>query len=243
MAQQRQDERRDDVAGYAAPVLPREVEIGGEPFTLRRMTAADADRLHAFFLALPPSDLLVLRRDVTDGRAINDWVAEVERGETVTILAETGGAVMGEATLHLTGVPWSRHVGIIRVFTAREQRGRGLGRLLLEEICRLAPSMGIEKLVAEVTPAQVPAQRLLEQLGFKAEATLAGWVKDRYHRPHDIIMMTRDLVDPHREVPAGGEPAAWRCTACGVVTRAPEPPNHCPDCGAGAGFLLRTDEE
>lgn len=234
-----------DVEGFVAPALPREVEVGGELFTLRRMTAADVDRLHAFFLALPAADLLVLRRDVTDGRQVNNWVAEVERGETVTIVAETGGAIMGEATLHLSGVPWSRHVGIVRVFTAYVQRGRGLGRLLLDDLCRLAPSLGIEKLVAETTVEQTPAQALLTQLGFQEEARLRSYVKDRYGRPHDLVMMTRSVVAPGLPARAGDDeqPAAWRCTACGVVIRVPEPPNHCADCGAGAGFLLRIDEE
>jgi L-amino acid N-acyltransferase YncA len=234
-----------DVQGHVAPGLPRTIDLGGEPLTLRRMTAADADRMHAFFLALPAADLLLLRRDVTDGRQIDNWVAEIERGETVTVIAVGDGTVMGEATLHLSGVPWTRHVGVVRVFTAREQRGRGLGRLLLEEICALAPSLGIEKLVAEMTVEQVPAQRLVAQLGFVEVARLPRYVKDRYGRPHDLIMMMRDVADP--DLPplgaADGRPAPWRCTACGVVTHAPEPPNRCADCGAGPGFLLRTDEE
>ena len=228
----------------ASRSLPREIEVGGEPLTLRRMDAADIDRLHAFFLALPAADLLFLRRDVTDGRQILDWVGEVERGETVTLVAESEGTVMGESTLHLTGVPWTRHLGIVRVFTAREQRGRGLGRLLMEEICTLAPALGIERLVAEMTVEQVAAQRLMADLGFGEEARLSGYVKDRYGRPHDLIVMTRACADP--AAPTGehdGRAVAWRCTACNVITHAPERPSRCADCGAGPGFLLRTDEE
>lgn len=238
-------QRAGDVRGFIAPTLPREIEVGGEPMILRRVTPADADRLHAFFLVLPAADLLLLRRDVTDGREINNWMREIERGETVTIIAETEGTVMGEATLHLTGVPWSRHVGIVRVFTAREQRGRGLGRLLIEEIIRLAPSLGIEKLVAEMTVEQVAAQRLIEQMGFREEARLAKYVKDRYHRPHDLIIMTKDVPGAERMAAAEieGRPVPWRCTACGVVTHSADPPNRCADCGAGPGFLLRADEE
>jgi RimJ/RimL family protein N-acetyltransferase len=234
-----------DVQGYIAPALPRGIDIGGEELTLRRMMAADADRMQSFFLGLPAADLLFLRRDVTDGREINNWVEEIEHGDTVTLIAESEGTVMGEATLHLTGVPWTRHVGVVRDFTAKVQRGRGLGRLLIEEVCRLAPSLAIEKLVAEMTVEQEPARRLMTDLGFTEEARLKNYVKDRQSRRHDLVIMTRDVADP--DLPAldalDGRPAAWRCTACGVVTHASDPPNHCPDCGAGAGFLLRVDEE
>jgi len=235
----------EDVQGFIAPSLPREVEVGGETLNLRRMSAADADRLHAFFLALPAADLLFLRRDVTDGHEINNWVAEVERGDAITIIAESEGHVMGEATLHLTGVPWSRHVGIVRVSTARENRGRGLGRLLIEEVCGLAPSLGIEKLVAEMTVEQVAAQRLMEQIGFTEAARMHNFVKDRAHHPHDLVIMTRDVADPDLSPLAelDGRAVAWRCTACGVVTISPEPPSRCTDCGAGPVFLMRVDEE
>ena len=83
--------------------LPREIDLGGEPLTLRRMAPDDTDRLHRFFLALPATDLVVLRRDVTDGREITNWAAEIARGETATVLAlSEGTSVMGEATLHLS---------------------------------------------------------------------------------------------------------------------------------------------
>ncbi len=180
---------------------------------------------------------------MTDGRQINAWMAEIERGETVTIIAETEGTVMGEATLHLSDVPWTRHVGVVRVFTAYEQRGRGLGRLLLEEICRLAPNLGIEKLVAEMTVEQTAAQHLMRDLGFTEQARLPLFVKDRHGQRHDLIMMVKDLVPPDIAVKTARQPAVWRCTACGVVVRTVDAPNVCIDCGAGAGFLVRVDEE
>ena len=223
--------------------LPRLIDVGGEPMLLRLMEADDADRVHAFFLELPSADLLFLRRDVTDGRAINDWVSEIEQGATLTLVALSEGTVMGEATLYRTGVPWSRHVGIVRVFTAAMQRGRGLGRLLLEELCRLAPSLGVEKLVAEMTVEQAAAQGLMAQLGFVEEARLRGYVKDRLGQPHDLVMMTRDMAAAALAGGAEAVSAIWRCTACGVVTHAAEPPNACPDCGASAGFVVPADDD
>ncbi len=243
MAAQQAPQDGDEVSGFGAPILPREIDVGGEPMVLRRVTPADADRLHRFFLSLPAADLLFLRRDVTDGRQINAWMAEIERGETVTIIAETEGTVMGEATLHLSDVPWTRHVGVVRVFTAYEQRGRGLGRLLLEEICRLAPGLGIEKLVAEMTVEQTAAQHLMRDLGFVEQARLPLFVKDRHGQRHDLIMMVKDLVSPDIATGSARQPAVWRCTACGVVVRTVDAPNTCIDCGAGAGFLVRVDEE
>ncbi len=239
------DGSAEDVQGYVAPSLPREIELGGEPLTLRRMTPADADKLHAFFLSLPAGDLLFLRRDPTSGREIGNWIGEVERGETVTIIALSGSTVMGEATLHLSDVPWTRHVGVVRVVTAHAQRGRGLGRLLLEELLHLAPSLGIEQIMAEATVEQSIAHRLLADLGFAEAARLPAFVRDRAGKRHDLVIFIRDVADPELTPldQLAGRPSPWRCTVCGVLTRVPDVPNQCPDCGAGPGFLLRVDED
>ena len=224
--------------------LPRLVDLGGEPLVLRRMTPDDAERVHRFYLGLPTVDLLFLRRDVTVGRELNNWLAEIESGETVTIIADDEGTVLGEATLLRTGVPWSRHVGIVRVFTALAQRGRGLGRELLEAICAVAPAEGFEKLVGEMTREQEAAHGLFMRLGFQEEARLRNHIKDRYGAPHDLLILARELVGLDRPARLReAQSAVWRCTDCGFVARMSEPPRTCADCGADGAFLVLLGQE
>jgi L-amino acid N-acyltransferase YncA len=221
------------VSGY-----PKDVDLAGEEIRLRLMQSADGTRVHQFFLGLPQRDLIFLQRDVTDGAQIDTWVREIEAGDTVTILAEADGALLGETTLHHSLVPWTRHVGTVRVITDSAQRGRGLGRLLLEEMFALAASRGVEKIVAEMTVEQVPALRLFQQLGFREEGRYRSYVKDRQGAPHDLIVMTHD--QPALHTPSSSEvqaPRPWRCNACGNVTTAAEAPPRCPDCGASGEHL------
>lgn len=222
---------------------PKQAELGGEEITLRPLTEADAATLHTFFLALPPSDLLFLQRDPTEPREIDTWLREIASGETITLLAETESTILGETTIRRSPVPWTRHVGTVRVITAAEQRGRGLGRLLLREIFELAAALGIEKIVAEMTVEQVAAQQLFEQLGFREEGRYHAYVKDRQGVPHDLAVMTRD--QPTLTANATTQPQSqqtWRCYACGHVTSSVEQPQRCPDCG-GAGEILSLIEE
>jgi len=225
------------VAGY-----PKAVDLAGEEIQLRLLGPDDAVKLHELFLSLPPSDLLFLQRDVTDSHEIDAWVRDVEGGDAITLLAEAEGTLFGEATLHRSPVPWTRHVASVRVITAAIQRGRGLGRLLLEEVAQLAAPSGIEKLIAEMTVEQVAARRLFEALGFKEEGRYHAYVKDRSGVAHDLIVMTRDR--PSLGAVPGAQATAdvaWRCHACGHVTPATEAPARCPDCGAPGENFSETE--
>lgn len=224
-------------AGY-----PKTIDLNGEDVVLRLIRPEDAAALHHFFVGLPVSDLLFMQRDVTDSREIDAWLAEIQRGGAVTLLAESDGMLLGETTLHFSRVPWTRHVATVRVTTDPSQRGRGLGRLLLEEIFHLAARQGIEKIVAEMTVEQVPAIKLFEQLGFREEGRYQGYIKDRRGIRHDLVIMTYDQPAQSGAISEGGavmEP--WRCDACGHVTMAFDSPNRCPDCGASAEHLSAVD--
>src|SRR6266536_2360178 len=113
-------------APAVAQPYPKELDLAGEPIVVRLLEPSDAAKLHDFVVQLSASDLLFLQRDVTDPREIDAWLAEVAAGDTVTLIAEGEGTMFGESTLRSSTVPWTRHVGTVRVITAPAQRGRGL---------------------------------------------------------------------------------------------------------------------
>lgn len=171
------------------------VQVGDEPVQLRPMTGVDGPALRSLFMSLPPKDLLFLRRDVTDPYVIDEWARDVADGRMVTILAEVtpaGGVpiVVGEASLRRSEVPWTSHVGEVRVVVSRSHRKRGLGHTLMSEVLRAAADAGLEKVTAEMTSEQTGARRLVESLGFKQEGYYPGYVCDQTGRPHDLIVMT-----------------------------------------------------
>jgi cytidylate kinase/GNAT superfamily N-acetyltransferase len=172
------------------------IPIKGGKVRIRPMAGGDGPTLLTFFRALPPEDLLFLRRDVTDARVIDAWERDVVDGRTFTLLAETEAeppgrpAIVGEASLWPSEVPWTSHVGEVRVVTAPDRRGRGLGTALLREILRAAHDAGLEKLTAETLAEQAGAREMLGRLGFVEEGRYAGYARDLNGTPHDLIVMT-----------------------------------------------------
>jgi len=168
---------------------PLQTKLKGVTYTLRPMTLDDGKRLQEFARALPPHDLLFLRRDITKPEGIKRWMDAVERGAMYTILCEDADGIVAYSSLHLTELDWSRHVADLRVATAERTRGAGLGRLMTREAFNMALALGIEKVVARMTPDQQGARALFQELGFQPEALLKDEVKDRDGEYHDLLIM------------------------------------------------------
>ncbi len=174
--------------------FPNQIVLAnGRHVALRPMGASDRERILRFARSLPPDDLLFLRTDITEPVIVDEWIADLERGNSITVLAEAGGGLAGYATVHLEQARWTRRVGEIRVQVAPPFRGNGLGRRLTLEILQLGQSRGIKKMAAMMTPDQTGARAAFEKLGFQVEALLQDWVVDRGGRPRDLLIMSYDL--------------------------------------------------
>lgn len=182
-------------AGAQPVTFPQALQVrGGRSVMVRLMRPEDAGALHSFFCRIPAEDLLFLRRDVTNRDVIEGWARDVAAGNITTLLAEANGRVVGEASIHRSRVPWSTHVGEIRVVVDAEHRRLGLGSVLVQQVFLVALQEGIEKIVAEMTPDQKGAINVFQKLGFQAEGLLRDQVRDRKGAKHDLIVMAHDVA-------------------------------------------------
>jgi L-amino acid N-acyltransferase YncA len=165
----------------------------GRRVAVRRMNASDKDKILKFAQSLPPDDLLFLRTDITDPRIVDEWIANLERDATVTVIAEIDGELAGYASLHLEQAQWTRSVGEIRVQVGVAFRRVGLGRRLAAQVFRVGEALGLKKMAAMMTPDQAGARTAFEKLGFSVEALLQDWVVDRKGRSRDLLIMSHDL--------------------------------------------------
>lgn len=173
---------------------PKSVQLPDQTaVTLRLLSAADRDAVLSFARGLPQEDLLFLRVDLTEESVVDDWIRNVERGHTVSVLAADDSGVIGYATLHRNPTSWTRHLGEIRVNVSASYRSRGLGRVLISNVFDLAGTLGLKKLTAHMTADQRGAQTAFRHLGFVPEAHLADYVQDRSGTTRDMIIMSFDL--------------------------------------------------
>lgn len=187
---------------------PRQAVTEAGPIEFRLMGAADEAAVLEFARALPVHDLLFLPRNITEPKVLTAWVREIERGTITSLLAWKGDKVVGCGTIVRDVHSWSPHVGGIRMVISANVRGLGVGRALTQETFALALSMGLEKLVAQMTVDQTGAISIFEGLGFKAEALLRDHVRDRDGRTHDIVVLGHNVAQVRAKLEAYGVPAA-----------------------------------
>lgn len=187
---------------------PRQVVTEAGPIEFRLMGAADEAAVLAFARQLPVHDLLFLPRNITEPKVLTAWVREIERGTITSLLAWKGDKVVGCGTIVRDVHSWSPHVGGIRMVVSRDVRGLGVGRALTQETFALALSMGLEKLVAQMTVDQTGAIAIFEGLGFKAEALLRDHVRDTAGNTHDIVVLGHNVAQVRAKLEAYGVPAA-----------------------------------
>jgi L-amino acid N-acyltransferase YncA len=169
--------------------------------SVRLMMPADKTAMLNFARSLPQEDLLFLHTDITDPGAEEEWIANIENGSTITLLAEPEKLLAGYASLQVNPVRWTRQVGQIAINVIPEWRSRGLGEGLCEEVVTLARSLKLRKVVAQMVADHKNARALFERLGFHVEALLPDWVEDRDGHTRDLLLMAYRLHSREHESP------------------------------------------
>ena len=145
----------------------------------RPMQPGDKELFKSFIRSLPRKDNYYLLFDVDNDQAIDCWMEKIQSGETIGVVATKGSDMIGYCNLKTNGLPWTRHVGEIRVGVSATYRGRGIGKALAEYIFSIARARGLQKLWARMAMSQDAAQQMFKSLGFRTEALLSDFVRMR----------------------------------------------------------------
>ena len=174
-----------------------ELVVGPPPagVDFRPMVPEDQQAMLAFTDQLLEEDLLFLRLDITQPETVDEWIRNIGRGRTRTILALIDGRIAGYGSIHHNETLWTRHLGEMRLMVAREHRGRGLGSALATRVFAIGRELKLFKITAQMMSSQHSAQDLLHRFGFIPEAQLHDWVIDRRGRTHDLIVMSREVEE------------------------------------------------
>lgn len=173
---------------------PHTLSFGDATVDIGLLAPVDADALGRFVQAQPTHDLLFVRRDVSHPKVVAAWLDALAEGSITSLAARSGGELVGCTAIVTDPLSWSRHVGELRVMVGPAWRGRGLGRVLVQESFALALGLGLEKLCVQMTVDQRAAIAVFEELGFRAEAVLRDHVKDRDGTTYDLAVLSHRVA-------------------------------------------------
>jgi RimJ/RimL family protein N-acetyltransferase len=175
---------------------PKTVRLkNGRQVILRTLARDDFSRLFSFFQALPPEDRLFLADDVGNADLVRRWTEEPDFSRVVPLVAVDEDRIVADGTLHMVPQGWTRHVGQIRMVTARTHRRIGLGAVMVRELVALARELKLERIQAHVIADSAGAVRMFSAIGFKQAAVVKNLVKDQHGRERDLAIMINDVAN------------------------------------------------
>lgn len=173
--------------------FPLNVDCKGTPIVLNSFQMGDMAAVEAFAQTVPVHDLLFMGRDIQHPKVIRAWAESIVEGDIVSLLAWLGDKVVGTSAIVRDRLGWSPHVAEIRLLVGENMRGLGLGRTLLQHAFAMAVGAGAKKLTARMTPDQKGAIAMFEEMGFRGEALLRDYVRDKNGAVHDLVIYSLDV--------------------------------------------------
>ncbi len=161
---------------------------------IRPMVADDREAVTDIFMSASEDDLRFLYEDVKNPQLIASWFENLDYDKVMPLLALHNDKLVGDATLHLQRGA-SRHVGELRIYLTPEYRGVGLGSLLLQELIRIAGTIGLRFLLAQVVSEQISVIKAFRKLGFKRQAELDDFFMESDGTFHDVSIVVYSLSD------------------------------------------------
>lgn len=166
----------------------------GTQIAIRPMVPGDKDALLDFFKRIPEEDRFYLKEDVTDAKVITRWAENLDYSRALPLLAEMGGKIIADGTLHRSRAGARKHIAEVRIVVDPAYRNKGVGRSLLHKLVELAKDRDIEKVMFElVADTEEAARRTATIQGFMPVAHLRDHIRDARGNTHDMIIMALDI--------------------------------------------------
>ncbi len=173
--------------------LPRDYKlISGETITLRHASLDDAERIHKFFLKLPEENRIYLMNNVIDIEVVKHRLRQIDKSH-FRIIALLNDEVVADGTIDHSSYGWYSHIGHVRIMVSHEQRHKGIGTILLNELIIIATREKVEKLCVDVMAEQRKIIETLKKIGFKKELLKKNYAKDIYGNYHDVCVLSNDI--------------------------------------------------
>ena len=126
--------------------------------------------------------------------AVNSWTQATPARRIAAIdMDDDGERIVGLVTV-IPGSGWQRHVGEFRIVVLPDERGRGVGRALIERGLALAADLDLRKVTIEIVASNDSGLALFERHGFVREALLARHVRDGDGQLQDLVLMSHELA-------------------------------------------------
>jgi phosphinothricin acetyltransferase len=168
-----------------------------QAFDIRTAQRSDLPQILAIYNEIIENSTAVYSLAPTTLEERTAWFATRERAGFPVLVAEGDGEVLGFSSFGEFRGAWPGYRYSVEhsVHVRADQRGRGVGRALLQALFPLGAAMGKHIMIGGIDAANAASIRLHEQLGFEKVAHFHE-VGHKFGRWLDLVFMQRYLDAP-----------------------------------------------
>jgi L-amino acid N-acyltransferase YncA len=182
----------------------------GTKVIMRYFSPKDLNNIIEFYINLLPDYDAYLRVNGKNQKAVDYRARTGEFGDIIRIIAVHGEGIVADGALELLLDEQDRHNAELRVIVAKKFRHKGLGTIMMRELCLLAEQNKVDRLVVKLTKPQVAAQTICKKLGFHEEPPTPGLTPNQNGGILDFIIMTTKVKYFWKELEHLYLDSAWR---------------------------------
>lgn len=184
----------------------------GTDVVIRKLTMQDFGELLTFYRKLPEEDRRFLRVDVTNQDVVKRRLDRMLNGEIYRIIAVYNKEIIADGALEFSQEEWRKNQAEMRVIVGQQFQRRGLGMIMMKELNELALEKEVKLLVVKMMKPQLGARKICHRLGFRKKNIIHGYVVDMHGDPHDLLIMTRNVMDLYKDLNHLYQKSDWqRC--------------------------------
>lgn len=170
----------------------------GARVLIRPLVKEDKQALLELFLHVSPDDRRYMRHNVNDPSVVSGWVDNLDYDSIFPLVAVVGDRIVGDATLHFNSGT-ARHRGEVRIFLAKDFRGRGLGNKLIQAVTEIAKRRSLYMLELQIVRDLTSDIKALERLGFETKCIYDDYFMLPDGELKDIVHMINRIRPPENE--------------------------------------------
>jgi L-amino acid N-acyltransferase YncA len=175
--------------------MTADLASGAGPVAVRLATDADADAMRAIYNREVVGSTVTFDLVPRDREEQMAWLAAHDGAHPATVAADARGEVVGFGSLS----PWRDRPAYSTsvedsVYVRDDQRGLGIGRVLLEDLVERATAHGFHAVFARIVGGHEASIALHVKLGFEV-AGIEREVGRKFGRWLDVVVMERILSE------------------------------------------------
>lgn len=178
-------------------VKPKEFDLNGRKLVLRNAKEDEAEMLLKYLKQVYAETPFLIQEPDEITFTIDDekkYIKENNDSDSDLLLIGTlDGKHVGSCSLMGNHARRLKHRISLGIVLYLEYTGLGIGRIMIEEVCKIAKENGIEQVELEVAANNINAISLYEKLGFENVGTLPNNMKYSDGTYTDVHFMVKYL--------------------------------------------------